>query len=120
MAFQPGHKLSPGREKGVPNRTSKALISQLEDIGMGSTMDHPVIWMFKVAHGETKLIREIDGAVIESGATPELRVTCMKEVAKYVSPQLKAIEHSVDPETKVQQFTMIQLVPMDDSTNTTA
>lgn len=116
MAFQPGHKHSPGREKGVPNKTSRSLIASLNDMGMGDSLDHPVVWMFKVAHGLINFDFSVEGEVIGSvPADSNQRITCMKEVAKYVSPQLKAVEHSVDPETKVQQFTMIQLVPMDDS-----
>jgi|WetSurMetagenome_2_1015567.scaffolds.fasta_scaffold00310_35 hypothetical protein len=94
MAFEPGHKKIGGKEKGTPNKTSRSLIAQLDELGMAEGKDHPVIWMYKVAHGLIKLDRVIDDVVIPDAATPELKVSCMKEVAKYVSPQLKAIEHS--------------------------
>ena len=105
MPFQKGHKLAKGREKGVPNKTSRALIEQLNELGMSKSLDHPVIWMFKVAHGLIEFDAAVDGAVLgQFKADANQRIACMKEVAKYVSPQLKAIEHSGDLAVQVTEI----------------
>ena len=83
-----------GKQKGTPNKTSRTLIAQLDELGMEQSLDHPVVWMFKVAHGIIPLQRAVEDQILSISATPELRVACMKEVAKYVSPQLKAIDHT--------------------------
>lgn len=110
-----------GREKGTPNKSSRTLILQMQEYGMGDTKDHPVLWMYKVALGDLAVERVIDNVVIPDGVTPELRVQCMKEVAKYVSPQLKAVDHTVagdqdSPIKHIVEYTIVS--PKDTSTNT--
>jgi hypothetical protein len=95
MAFEPGHKKIGGKQKGTPNKTSRTLIAQLEELGMTEGIDHPVVWMYKVAHGLIDFDFVLDGKSIgKIPADGNQRITCMKEVAKYVSPQLKAIDHT--------------------------
>jgi len=95
MPFEEGHKLSPGRPKGAETTLNRAklLIARLNDAGMDTKYDHPLTWMYLVAVGEKKLTRQVESIIIEDGVTPELRVACMKEVAQYICPKLKALEH---------------------------
>jgi hypothetical protein len=119
MPFVKGHNKLGGRDKGIPNRTSRTLIAQLEEYGMGSDYEHPVVWMFKVAHNTIELQRTIDGVTINNGTTPEIRFQCMKEVAKYVSPQLKAVDHTIsgDQESPIKHSVEYTVVyPKDNDT----
>jgi hypothetical protein len=105
MAFKKGHQKFGGKQKGVPNKTSKSLIEKLNDLGMSESLDHPVIWMFKVAHGLVEFDVSVDGVALgQVKADANQRIQCMKEVAKYVSPQLKAIEHSGDLAVQVTEI----------------
>ena len=63
-----------GREQGTPNRDRKEL---LELLGEKYPNYHPVIALAEIAHNSKNEV---------------LRFQAHKEVAKYVSPQLKAIE----------------------------
>ena len=62
--------------KGVPNKNKQALIILLQNKYPGY---HPVLSMATIAH-------ETDD--------PQLAAQMHKEVAQYVTPKLKAIEHS--------------------------
>lgn len=66
-----------GRQKGTPNSERKELFQLMAENFPGW---HPVVAMAEIAN-DTSLSKDI-------------RLTAMKEVAKYVAPQLKAIEHS--------------------------
>ena len=69
-------KKTGGRKPGIPNKSATSLIERLEILYPGY---HPVMAMAKVAH-ETK--------------DEVLRLKAHAEIAKYICPQLKAIEHS--------------------------
>ncbi|MFA5875209.1 MAG: hypothetical protein WC901_00780 [Candidatus Margulisiibacteriota bacterium] len=83
-----------GKQKGTPNKTSRSLIAQLDELGMSEGIDHPVVWMYKVAHGLIAFDVFNGEEIVKIPADANQRITCMKEVAKYVSPQLKAIDHT--------------------------
>ena len=68
-----------GRPKGVPTKPKRALIALLNERWPGW---HPVLQMADIANDETV-------------ALPE-RFSAAKEVAKYVVPQLKAVDISQD------------------------
>lgn len=113
MPFEKGHKKLGGKEKGTPNKTSRTLINELEALGMAESLDHPVIWMFKVAHGLIQFDLNVDGTVLgQVNADANQRISCMKEVAKYVSPQLKAIDHTGDL-THLHQVTYLDKIDKD-------
>ncbi len=71
-----------GRQKGTPNGERKELVQLLAD----KFPDwHPVVAMAEMAN--------------DVSLAKDLRLTAMKEVSKYVAPQLKAIEHSGNIDT---------------------
>jgi hypothetical protein len=75
--FLPGHKKSGGRPLGVPNKERRELFDMMAE----KYPDYnPVISMIEIARDYNN---EID-----------LRFQAHKEVAKYVFPQLKAVEFS--------------------------
>lgn len=106
-----GHKKAGGRVAGTPNKTSKSLIEKLDGLGMEKSLDHPVVWMFKVAHGLVDFEVNVDGVSIPMKADPTQRINCMKEVAKYVSPQLKAIDHSGELSAQITHITETVIDP---------
>ena len=77
MATVDGKKTG-GRKKGTVNKTKQTLLDMIQEKHPGW---HPVTAMAELAQDES----------IEMNH----RVTCYKEVAKYVAPQLKAVEHNV-------------------------
>ena len=103
-----------GRVKNVPNKTSKSLIEKLNELGMDDSLDNPVVWMFKVAHGlidfESNNIEmsttDNQGNVVfgRVKADSNQRIMCMKEVAKYTHPQRKAVEHTGDLSVQISEI----------------
>lgn len=71
-----------GRPKGSVNKPKKALLRRLQD-AFGDDF-HPIMKMSQIAMDEQNNV--------------ETRLNAWKEVAKYVEPQLKAVEHSVGDE----------------------
>lgn len=77
MAKAIGSKKSGGRKAGTPNKDKKELIERIKE----KFPDYcPVEAMCKV--GEDILEK------------PELRMTAHKEVAQYIYPKLKSIDHN--------------------------
>ena len=70
-------KKTGGRTKGTPNGERKDLLTQMNALFPDY---HPVIAMAKIANDETK--------------DENIRFQAHKECAKYIAPQLRAIEHS--------------------------
>ncbi len=66
-----------GRQKGTPNKDKKELLDQLAERFPDY---HPVLAMAEIANDE------------KAGA--EMRFQAHKEVAQYVTPKLKSIEHT--------------------------
>lgn len=78
-----------GRQKGTTNKNKAELRALLAEKFPDY---HPVAAMAAIAN--------------DSKVKLEHRITCHREVAKYVEPQLKAVEHSVGDENKGLHFTM--------------
>lgn len=74
-----GARPGAGRKKGVPNKDKRALMDRIEALYPGY---HPVIAMAAIANDESG---DVDLA---------MRFQAHKEVAQYVEPKRKAIEHS--------------------------
>ena len=64
------------RPAGSPNKPKRALLALLQERFPGW---HPVVHMAEIANDEAQAI--------------ELRFNAAREVAKYVTPQLKAVTH---------------------------
>ncbi len=64
-----------GRKKGTPNRKTQAVIDKLADLDCD-----PIEGMAKIAADEKN--------------SPELRGRMFSELAQYIAPKRKAIEHS--------------------------
>ena len=97
----------PGRPAGVPNRDKAELRALLqervheftllrakEDEAAGLPPDQ-----------RQEIVEEYDPVValalvaVDRRSTVENRIRCNAEVAQYVRPKLKSIEHAVDPDT---------------------
>jgi hypothetical protein len=81
-----------GRPAGVPTKPKRALLALLNEKFPGW---HPVVQMAEIANDDSQTI--------------DLRFNAAKEVAKYVTPQLKAVEVTGD-ETSPLQVT-VRIVP---------
>lgn len=78
-----------GRKKGTPNKEKQALRELLAEHYPDY---HPVLALAKIATNKRTGI--------------DRRITCHREVAKYIEPQLKAIEHTTGDEDKGLTFVM--------------
>ena len=72
-----------GRQSGTPNKPKRRLLARLEE---DFPEYHPVAALAEMAHE-----RNDDGSWAHP---PELRAKLHADIAKYVEPTLKAIEHS--------------------------
>lgn len=85
-----------GRQKGTPNKDKQALLQLVRD-AVGDQDYHPVVEMAKTAHrlGQTILTHagDIEGQ-LTLAEMEKLKQMAEREVAQYVAPKLKAIEHS--------------------------
>ena len=77
MATKDGKKTG-GRKPGTLNKTKQSILDMLQEEFPGY---HPVMALAVLGNDET----------LEKAS----RITCHKEIAKYVAPQLKAVEHNV-------------------------
>lgn len=73
-----------GRVKGTPNKKTQELIDMIEAAGC----PHPVQGMAEIA------------VKARSEGNDDLAKDCYKELAQYVAPKRKAIEHSGEVDTK--------------------
>ena len=78
-----------GRKKGTPNKDKQELRDMLAEHFPDY---HPVLALAKLATNKRTSI--------------DRRILCHREVAKYVAPQLKAIEHTTGDEDKGLTFVM--------------
>ena len=88
-----------GRPKGIPNVKTLGLLNKLKDQGFDTDEGDPILFLCHVYTGKIKLKRTIfkeGGGMedIETIPSPELKVRCAMEVAKYFHAQRKAIELS--------------------------
>ena len=86
---------SGGRKQGTPNKDRKDLIDLLRD---KYPEYHPVVSMADIANNPKE--------------SKNLRFQANKEVAKYICPQLKAVEVNItEPEKTVSETTLFQIKP---------
>ncbi len=69
-----------GRQKGTPNKATADISARLEALGCD-----PIAGMARLA--------------LDEANSPELRGKMFSELAQYVAPKRKAIEHSAEPGT---------------------
>jgi hypothetical protein len=69
-----------GRQKGTPNKTTQDVVARLKELGCD-----PIEGMAMLA--------------LDPGNPPELRGRMFSELAQYVAPKRKAVEHSAEPGT---------------------
>lgn len=84
------HKKAGGRAKGTPNKKTQELHDIAERCGVNIFEG-----LCRIAAGDYKSL----GYENERYITPELRFQAMKEAAKYLYPQRKAVELSSDVDT---------------------
>lgn len=88
-----------GRTKGTPNADKTELLEAIR-VAVRDKKYHPVVQLALVATNEevvTRVLKLPSGKEIPIEVpriSDELKVTAAKEVAQYVSPKLKAIEHT--------------------------
>ena len=85
----PGQPKTGGRVKGTPNKRTAAMRELIDQVAPGW---HPVQWMAAIAAGTAETTGP-DGKLVKVEADMDQRITCAKEVARYVAPQLKSVEH---------------------------
>lgn len=95
-----------GRAAGTPNKDKAALLELIQE-AVGDQDYHPVVAMAVIANDSgTKEVR-VDGKRRKVPKYPlELRAQMHREVAQYVAPKLKAVEHSAGDEVKGLNFFM--------------
>ena len=74
----PNGRKTGGRQKGTPNKTTQDVAARLEALGCD-----PIAGMAALALDPTN--------------PPELRGRMFSELAQYVAPKRKAVEHSAEP-----------------------
>lgn len=88
-----------GRKSGTQNKRNRDIQDLLKKACPGFD---PVVAMARVAYYGQFQTRDVEtGHVAFIKASTDQRVNCLKEVAKYVHPQLKAVEHSGAIDTTV-------------------
>jgi hypothetical protein len=92
-----------GRKKGTVNKDKQELRALLEGRFPGY---HPVVAMAEIATAVSEVERE-DGSIVSVPLhSIETRMMAHREVAKYVEPQLTAVEHRAGDEVKGLNFFM--------------
>lgn len=95
-----------GRAAGTPNKDKAALLELIQET-IGDNDYHPVVAMAVIATDSSS--RRVTVAGKRSHVprySLELRAMMHKEVAQYVAPKLKAVEHSAGEELKGLNFFM--------------
>jgi len=87
MAFEPGHKSVGGRKKGVPNKNKQELLERVKE----KYPDYcPIEAMCKIA--------------IDKKNEVTVRLQASKEVASYIYPKLKSVEHTGGTENTLNVY----------------
>lgn len=86
MAGKGGARKGAGRPKGKPNADKQALLDLIRE-SVKVPDYHPVVEMARIACADTSEWDPEKQAAIE-----QIKFNANKEVARYVAPQLKAIE----------------------------
>ena len=79
MPFQPEHKKTGGRKRGVPNKRTTAKLLGIEEYCRQKKYD-PLHAMIDIA--------------LDANTDPAIRLSCHKEVAQYIYAKRKAVELS--------------------------
>ena len=79
---KPGERRG-GRQKGTPNKRTLDVADRLKTLGCD-----PIEGMALIAMDESN--------------TPELRGKMFSELAQYIAPKRKAVEHSTDPDAPMK------------------
>jgi hypothetical protein len=87
-----------GRKKGTPNKATQSIQQRLDDLGCD-----PIEGMVKIANEAL------------SSADFQLAGNMYKELAQYVAPKRKSIEHTGPDGDALQLVTRVELVPLDNS-----
>ncbi len=77
-----------GRQKGTPNRTSLGVVDQLAALGCD-----PIENLARFAQGKP-IKAMVDGVRMDVIPTPDQQLAANKELAQYVAPKRKAVEHT--------------------------
>ena len=99
MAFQKGHKKAGGRKKGVPNKDRMTVRERAEKLGVDP---HEIMLLFAkgdwkgLGYKESFTTRWTGNGIEyeEERIPPALRAKMAAEVAQYIEPKLKSVEHS--------------------------
>lgn len=83
-----------GRAKGTPNKDKAELLQQIRD-RIGDQDFHPVLAMAEMVVA-TETVIEKGKKVTRPQYPLSTRETMLREVAQYVAPKLKSVEHSAD------------------------
>lgn len=95
-----------GRAAGTPNKDKAALLELIQE-AVDDSDYHPVVAMAVIANDTTTKYVKVDGKRRRVPKYPlELRAQMHREVAQYVAPKLKAVEHSAGDEVKGLNFFM--------------
>lgn len=99
-------KKTGGRQKGTPNRDKTELLELLRD-AVGDETYHPVVAMAIIATDDsTKRVKQGKRYIQVPKYGLELRANMHREVARYVAPTLKAVEHKAGEGVKGLNFFM--------------
>lgn len=85
-----------GRKAGTPNKDKADLLQQIRD-HVGDQEYHPVLVMAEMATA-VETVTEKGKKVTRHVYPLSTRETMTREVAQYVAPKLKSIEHTADGE----------------------
>lgn len=95
-----------GRQKGTPNKDKAELLALIQE-AVGDKDYHPVVAMAVIANDNSTKQVKVDGKRRNVPKYPlELRAQMHREVAQYVTPKLKAIEHSAGEDSHGINFYM--------------
>lgn len=102
MPFEPGHKKSKGRPRGLPNKDVRPLIEKARELNIDP---FEILLRFaaedwKGLGYESRTKTSYTNAGIEFEEfliKPELRGKCASEAAQYIYAKRKAIEQTIDP-----------------------
>lgn len=89
-----GNKKTGGRVAGTPNKDKAELLQQIRD-HIGDQDYHPVLAMAEMATA-METVTEKDKEVTRHVYPLSTREAMTREVAQYVAPKLKSIEHTAD------------------------
>jgi len=93
MVFKPGHKSLGGRKKGVPNKNKQELLERVKEKYPGYC---PIEAMCEIA--------------LNNGNDVSIRLQASKEVASYIYPKLKSIEHTGDADNPINHSVTVEII----------